>query len=61
MRREEYIRRALDQQHAELVAIRSALSQIQVQLAMLKVKAGVWGALAGAVPAIAAVLYYLVK
>ena len=60
MRSEDYIRRALDQQYEEIKAIQRSLSLIESTLAGLKVKASVWGAMAGMLPALAAILYSLV-
>ena len=37
------------------------LNKIQVEIAMLKVKSGVWGAIAGAIPVIIAFIFYLLK
>ena len=37
------------------------LNRIKVDLAMLNLKSGIWGFAAGALPAIGALLYYLVK
>lgn len=37
------------------------LAELSVEIAMLKVKAGVWGAVAGAIPAIGALLWVLLK
>jgi hypothetical protein len=36
------------------------IAQIKVEIAMLKVKAGAWGALAGLLPTLAALLIWLV-
>lgn len=38
-----------------------AAQATQVEIAMLKVKAGVWGLLAGAIPATIALIYTLLK
>ena len=51
----------LDQQHTDHTEVRDALNGIRVQLATLRARAGLWGALAGMVPVIAALLYSLVK
>lgn len=37
------------------------IQAIQIDVAMLKVKAGIWDALAGAIPATAALIYTLLK
>lgn len=37
------------------------IQAVQIDIAMLKVKAGMWGALAGAVPATIALIYTLLK
>jgi hypothetical protein len=49
----------LDEQREDHTEVRKALQDIQVQLAQLKVRAGVWGAVAGAIPVIAALLMRL--
>jgi hypothetical protein len=51
----------LEQQHKDHAEVQAALTAIQVQLATLKARAGVWGAAAGILPALAALLYSLVR
>ncbi len=57
----KYVLTELERNHEDHKSIMKALNAIQVELGMLKVKAGLWGALAGAVPAIIAVLWVLFK
>jgi hypothetical protein len=48
--------------NAKLDAFRSDdIANVKVELAMLKVKAGMWGAVAGAIPTIAALLFWLMS
>lgn len=51
----------LEAHEKKLEGIANALTDIKVELGMLKVKAGVWGLVGGAIPAIAAVLLVLLK
>ena len=51
---EKYILEELRELRREVVAVRE-------QVAGLMVKSGLWGAVAGAIPAIAAILYVLLK
>ncbi len=37
------------------------MGEMTTEIATLKVKAGVWGAVAGLIPAAAALIYYLIK
>lgn len=46
----------LDEQKMDHKEVRLALDEIKLQLAQLKVRAGIWGAVAGAIPVIAALL-----
>jgi len=41
--------------------INKQLTQIHVELATLKVKSGIWGAIAGFIPAVIASIYFLIK
>ena len=52
----QYIVRKLEEQSAELTEIRDQVTLMRIDLAMLKVRAGAWGALAGAIPAAIALL-----
>lgn len=42
----------LEEQKEELVAIKHELHQLTIDVATLKVKAGLWGAVAGVLPAL---------
>ena len=55
----QYIVRKLDEQSAEISALHEQVTLMRIDLAMLKVRAGLWGALAGAVPAGLAILAVL--
>ena len=37
------------------------MQQIQVEIAMLKVKSSVWGGIAGLIPSSALLIYYMIK
>lgn len=52
----QYIVRKLDEQSADIAEIRDQVTLMRIDLAMLKVRAGMWGALAGAIPGGIAVL-----
>ncbi len=50
------------QDHETLLKdINEALIQVRVEIAMLKVKSGVWGAMAGAVPSAIAIIFFYMK
>ena len=52
----------LDDHDAKFGLIENKLTQIQVDIATLKVKAGVWGGIAGLVPVVLGlVLFYVTK
>jgi hypothetical protein len=55
----QHVLAELARQHQEHIEVRKDLQAIKVQLAMLKVRAGVWGAVAGAIPVVAALLMRL--
>jgi hypothetical protein len=56
----QHVLHELARQHEDHKEVRKALNDITVQLAQLKVRAGVWGAVAGAIPVIAALLTKLI-
>ncbi len=55
----QHVLHELTQQRQDHKEVRKALQDIHVQLAQLKVRAGMWGALAGIIPVIAALLLRL--
>ena len=59
MEHRQFIVRKLDEQSAEISALHEQVTLMRIDLAMLKVRAGMWGALAGAIPAGLAVLTVL--
>jgi hypothetical protein len=54
-----HVLQQLEQQRQDHLQVRGDLNDIKVQLATLKVRAGLWGMLAGVVPVIAALLWKL--
>jgi ABC-type protease/lipase transport system fused ATPase/permease subunit len=52
----QYIVRKLEEQSEELETIREQVTLLRIDFAMQKVRAGAWGAMAGAIPAGVAVL-----
>ena len=46
----EHVLEELRRAYAEQQAVRKDLQQMSVQIAQLKVRAGIWGAVAGAIP-----------
>ena len=59
---EKMVIEKLDDHDAKFSHIEDKLTQIQVDIATLKVKAGVWGGIGGVIPAIIAiVLFYASK
>lgn len=47
----------LDQQHNDIEKMSERLLGVQLQLVALKVRAGLWGAVAGVIPVLAALLF----
>jgi hypothetical protein len=59
---EKMVIEKLDDHDAKFSHIEDKLTQIQVDIATLKVKAGIWGGIGGMIPAIIAiVLFYASK
>ena len=52
----KYVLKELERLNSTQEAIEKRLNSIEVEIGMLKVKAGVWGALAGGVPAVIAIV-----
>ena len=50
-----------EHQREDCAAMRKDISGVQVAIASLKVKAGAWGALAGAIPVIILALFFLLR
>ena len=48
----------LDEHDGKFTNIESKLTQIQVDIATLKVKAGVWGGFAGLIPVVIAIVMF---
>lgn len=58
----EQLTQLIEELRAQLTALRtSEISDMKAQLAVLQVKSGVWGFIAGAIPSAIAVIYVLVK
>ena len=57
----KHILSELERQNKQLEALAEKISQIRTDITMLKVKSGMWGAAAGAIPALGAFIYWLVK
>lgn len=54
--------KSLDDVKVDLQSIRNSdIPDLKVEIAMLKVKAGMWGAIAGALPALAAIFFMWLK
>lgn len=51
----------LERLSRDIAAGNAKLDELRLEVAMLKIKAGFWGALAGSVPAVAAALWVLSK
>jgi hypothetical protein len=57
----KYVLKELERLNACEERIERELREIRTDLATLKVKAGMWGAIAGLIPALAAILYGVMK
>lgn len=51
----------LDDNAEGVTELRHDVAQLRVDVARLQLKSGIWGAMAGAIPAIAALLFLLLK
>tara|TARA_R110000744_G_scaffold110557_3_gene208592 strand:- start:140 stop:355 length:216 start_codon:yes stop_codon:yes gene_type:complete len=59
---EKMVLEKLDNHNTKFGLIENKLTQIQIDIATLKVKAGVWGGIAGLVPVVLGlVLFYVTK
>ena len=47
--------------HAEVVEVRSDIKILLIEVSGLKVKAGIWGGIAGIIPTLAAIALYFVQ
>lgn len=55
------ILRALDENNRRTERIEEKLDNISIEVAKLKVKSGLWGAVAGAIPASITIIYLFIK
>ena len=55
---EKMVMEKLDDHDQKFTGIEDKLTQIQVDIATLKVKAGVWGGIGGLIPAIIAIVMF---
>lgn len=55
------LKRGMDAQDKKLEELAREMQQLREEVAGLKVKSGVWGAVAGAIPAAVVALWYAVK
>jgi hypothetical protein len=55
----QHVLHELGQQREDHKEVRKALHELHVQIAQLKVRAGLWGAVAGAIPVLAVLLMRL--
>ena len=55
---EKMVIEKLDDHDQKFTGIEDKLTQIQVDIATLKVKAGVWGAIGGLIPAVIAIVMF---
>ena len=51
----------LDEHQSEISQIRSHVVQIRIDVSALKIRAGVWGALAGLLPAIGVAIFWMLR
>ena len=56
-----WIERELERQGDVQEEMRTMLQAISVEVAMLKVKSGIWGGIAGLVPALGLLIYFIIK
>lgn len=57
----KYVLKELERQNDCNAFLTEAVNSIKVDLAMLKLKSGIWGFLAGTVPPTGLLLYFLIK
>jgi hypothetical protein len=51
----------LERLNKNVKEVEKSQQKIQIEIAMLKVKSGVWGAIAGAIPATVVAIYIIIK
>lgn len=57
----EFVRLEFESIHKKLDCLDSKLQQARIDIATLKVKAGIWGLTAGMIPAIGVLIYRFIK
>jgi len=60
-----YISKTLDEHQANIAELfrvhHSCSKEVGIEIAKLKIKAGVWGAIGGCIPIVAAILFILLR
>lgn len=57
----KYVLKELERLNTCMVQIDGNIKKLSIDIAMLKVKAGIWGVIGGCIPAIAALIYLLLE
>ena len=57
----KHILSELERQNKKIEALSEKINLVHTDITMLKVKSGMWGAAAGAIPAIVVLIWWLVK
>jgi len=57
----KYVLKTLEETNEDVKVIRQDVSKLFTEIAMLKVKAGIWGAMGGAIPVVVLLLVWMVK
>ena len=55
----KYVLKELERQDQFMKDLANKVNKIEIQIATLKAKSGIWGALAGMIPAVGTILYWL--
>lgn len=57
----KYVLKELERLNSCMTQIDDDIKKLSIDIAMLKVKAGVWGVIGGCIPAIAALIYLFLE
>jgi len=56
-----YVLKSIEDLQKEVIIVQEIVTKTRIDIAQLKVKAGIWGLIGGAIPAIAAVIFLFIK
>ena len=56
-----HVLKTMEDQASDIKEIRNSINGIQVEIAMLKVKSGMWGAMGGMIPVLVALMWWIME